>query len=199
MEDKLFGEDIVNLYDYSKENAYDFVKSNTDYLTDIPIGEVKNIEFSAIGDIIILLYDGTVILNGKKVLNNIKILAFMSGLSIFAISNDHIITCLTGDDDSYSYINNKNYKYRKILVTPLIIVALTHEKDIKLFGSFFDKIVDYRLYFDVEDIGYVEEKDDIVIIKEGKVYSLFHEHDYSNEKPEVLIEGPLDDLEIIGE
>ena len=25
------------------------------------------------------------------------------------------------------------------------------------------------------------------------------EHDYSNEKPEVIIEGPLDDLEIIGE
>ena len=199
MEVKLFGVDIVKLYNYNLDKAYNFVKDNTDYLIDVPIEEVKNINFSAYKDIIILLRDGTVILNGNKCLTNIKTLAFISGLSIFAISNDHVITSLTGEDGLYNFINNDNYKYRKIIVTPLVIVALTHEKDIRLFGALCDRVVDYQLYFNVDDIGYVEENDDIVIIKDGKVFSLFHEHDYSNEKPDVLVEGPLDDLEIIGE
>lgn len=198
MEVKLFGVDIVKLYNYNLDKAYNFVKDNTDYLIDVPIEEVKNINFSAYKDIIILLRDGTVILNGNKCLTNIKTLAFISGLSIFAISNDHVITSLTGEDGLYNFINNDNYKYRKIIVTPLVIVALTHEKDIRLFGTLCDRVVDYQLYFNVDDIGYVEENDDIVIIKDGKVFSLFHEHDYSNEKPDVLVEGPLDDLEIIG-
>lgn len=199
MEVKLFGVDIVKLYNYNLDKAYNFVKDNTDYLIDVPIEEVKNINFSAYKDIIILLRDGTVILNGNKCLTNIKTLTFISGLSIFAISNDHVITSLTGEDGLYNFINNDNYKYRKIIVTPLVIVALTHEKDIRLFGTLCDRVVDYQLYFNVDDIGYVEENDDIVIIKDGKVFSLFHEHDYSNEKPDVLVEGPLDDLEIIGE
>ena len=199
MEVKLFGVDIVKLYNYNLDKAYNFVKDNTDYLIDVPIEEVKNINFSAYKDIIILLRDGTVILNGNKCLTNIKTLAFISGLSIFAISNDHVITSLTGEDGLYNFINNDNYKYRKIIVTPLVIVALTHEKDIRLFGTLCDRVVDYQLYFNVDDIGYVEENDDIVIIKDCKVFSLFHEHDYSNEKPDVLVEGPLDDLEIIGE
>ena len=199
MEVKLFGVDIVKLYNYNLDKAYNFVKDNTDYLIDVPIEEVKNINFSSYKDIIILLRDGTVILNGNKCLTNIKTLAFISGLSIFAISNDHVITSLTGEDGLYNFINNDNYKYRKIIVTPLVIVALTHEKDIRLFGTLCDRVVDYQLYFNVDDIGYVEENDDIVIIKDGKVFSLFHEHDYSNEKPDVLVEGPLDDLEIIEE
>lgn len=197
MEVKLFGVDIVKLYNYNLDKAYNFVKDNTDYLIDVPIEEVKNINFSAYKDIIILLRDGTVILNGNKCLTNIKTLAFISGLSIFAISNDHVITSLTGEDGLYNFINNDNYKYRKIIVTPLVIVALTHEKDIRLFGTLCDRVVDYQLYFNVDDIGYVEENDDIVIIKDGKVFSLFHEQDYSN-RPDVLVEGPLDDLEIIG-
>lgn len=199
MEVKLFGVDIVDLYNYNLEKAYNFVKDNTDYLVDVSIDEVKDINFSAYKDIIILLRDGTVLLNGKKNLNNIKTLAFMSGLSIFAISNDHVITSLTGEDGLYSFINNNNYKYRKIIVTPLVIVALSTDGDIRLFGTLCDQVIDYRLYFDLDDIGYVEENDDIIVIKDGKVFSLFHQHDYSNEKPDVLVEGPLDDLEIIGE
>jgi len=199
MIDNLFGIDIVNLYNYNLNKAYNFVKDNTDYLANISIEEVKDINFSATADIIILLYDGNVILNGKKVLNNIKTLSFMSGLSIFAISNNHVITCLTYNDEAAKYINNDNYEYRKILISPLVIVALTKDKDIRLFGTLCDQVVDYKLYFNIDDMGFVEENNDIVVIKNGNVFSLFHQHDYSNERPEVLVEGPLDDLEIIGE
>lgn len=162
MEVKLFGVNIVDLYNYNLDKAYNFVKDNTDYLVDISIDEVKDINFSATKDIIVLLRDGTVIINGKKNLNNIKSLAFMSGFSIFAISNDHVIICLTGNDEVSNYINNDNCKYRKIIVTPLVIVALTTDGDIRLFGTLCDQVVDYKLYFDLDDIGYVEDNDDIV-------------------------------------
>lgn len=199
MEDKLFGIDVKNLYNYDLENAYNFVKENTDYLNNISIDGVKNINFSVLKDIIILLCDGNVIVNGKKSLNNIEALASMSGLSIYAISKTHVITCLTDDDEVSNFINNDNCEYRKILFTPSVIVALTTYGDIRLVGTLCNKVVDYNLYFDLDDIGYVWENEDIVVMKIGKVFSLFHQHDYSNEIPDVLVEGSLDDLEIIGE
>ena len=199
MIDKLFGIDIVNLYNYNLNNAYNFVKDNTNYLDNILIGEVKDINFSATKDIIILLHNGTLILNGKKVLNNIKMLAFVSGISIFAISNDNIITSIICNDEMYSYINNNDCKYRKIIITPLVIVALTSDREIRLFGTLCDQVVDYKLYFGIDDVGFIEENDDIVVIKDGKVFSLFHQYNYSKEKPNVLLKGSLNDLEIIGE
>ena len=66
MEVKLFGVDIVKLYNYTLDKAYNFVKDNTDYLVDIDIDEVKDINFSAVKDIIILLKNGTVLVNGIK-------------------------------------------------------------------------------------------------------------------------------------
>lgn len=194
---KLFGVDIVKLYNYDLNKAYNLINDNTDYLVDIPIGEVKDIKFSSYKDIIILLNDGIVLLNGKKILDNIKMLGFMSGISIFAFSNDNIITCLTGEWNSTKFMNNNNYKYKKIIITPLVIVALTFENDIKLFGTLVDQVVDYHRFINIEDVGYVDENDDIVVIKDGKVYSLLNEYDYANEVPDVLVEGSLDDIDII--
>lgn len=194
---RLFGVDIVKLYDYDLNKAYDIVNNNTDYLKGLSIFDVKDIKFSCNKDVIILLHNGIVLLNGKNQLSNIKILGFMSRLSIFAFSNDNVITCLTGVWDSTEFMNNNNYKYKKIIITPLVVVALTFEKNIRLFGSLCDNVIDYSMFADVDDIGYVEENDDIVVIKDGKVYSLFHENDYSNEVPDVLVEGSTDTLDII--
>lgn len=193
----LFGVDIAKLYDYDLHKAYDFVNNNTDYLKNISIDEVKDIKFSCDHDVIILLHKGIVLLNGKSILSNIKMLGFMSGIFIFAFSNDNVITCPNRVWDSVKFMNNNNYKYKKIIVTPLVIVALTFEKDIRLFGTLCDNIFDYHRFFDVDDIGYVEDNDDIVVIKGDKVYSLFHENDYSNEVPDVIVEGSIDSIDII--
>lgn len=190
-ENKMFGIDIVELYNYDLEKAYNFTISNTDYLKNISIEEVKEIKFSCYKDIIILLRNGILLVNGKNRLENIKTMGFMSGLSIFAFSNDNIITCLTRKSEDTKFMNNNNYKYKKIIITPLEIVALTYEKEIKLFGSLLDTVVDYTRYTDVDDIGYVEENNDIVIIKNNEVYSLLVYHDYSNEMPDVVISGEL--------
>nr|MBP3259274.1 hypothetical protein [Bacilli bacterium] len=194
---KLFGVDIVKLYNYDVSKAYNFVKDNTDYLNDISIDEVKDIEFSATSDIIILLNNGDVILNGELKVNNIKLLVFLSGLSIFGISNENQIIPIIGSNYSYSFINNNNYKYKKILINPLVIIALTNENNIRLYGTVCDGAIDSNRLIDVEDIGYIDENDDIVVIKDSKPYSLFYENDYSNDVPEVMIEGTLNDVNIV--
>lgn len=194
---RLFGVDIVKLYDYDLNKAYDIVNDNTDYLKDVLIDEVKDIQFSCNKDVIILLHNGVVLLNGKEMLENVKAVVFINGGAIFAITKNNVIIPVVGICNSTKCINNNNHEYKKIIITPLVIVALTFEKDIKLFGMVCEGFIDYHRFFDVDDIGYVEEDDDIVVIKDGKVYSLFHENDYSNEVPNVLVEGSTDTLNII--
>lgn len=195
---RLFGVDIVKLYDYNLNKAYDIVNDNTDYLKGLSIDDdVKDIKFSCYKDVIILLHNGVVLLNGKEMLENVKTVVFINGGAIFAITNNNVIIPVVGMCNSTKCINNNNYKYKKIIITPLVIAALTFEKDIRLFGMVCEGFIDYHRFFDVDDIGYVEENDDIVVIKDGKVYSLFHENDYSNELPDVLVKGSTDTLDII--
>lgn len=194
---ELFGVPIETLYDYNLKQSYDFVKEHTNYLTDISINDVRDIQFSLYGNVIILLSNGDVLLDGKKVLSNIKLLSFRNGYVILAISNDRIIHCLTCNNDGINFIKNNENKYKKILVTPLSLVALTCENDIRFYGDLLDIVIDHRRFVSIEDIGYVEENNDIVVIKDGLPYSLLYEHDYSGEVPEVMVEGELDDVVII--
>ena len=69
---KLFAIDIVELYDYDLNRAYKFIVDNTDYLNYISIKEVKEIKFSYYKDIIILLKNGKLFLNGEQKLYNIR-------------------------------------------------------------------------------------------------------------------------------
>ena len=194
---KLFGVDISKLYNYDLTKAYEFVNTHTDYLRKYPLNSVKEIMFSVSKDIIILLQDGVVLVNGVKQLYNIKSLAFMSGISIFAISNNNVITPITGGYASINFINNNNYEYKKIIVTPLLLIGLTYDGVVKIFGTLTDEPIDYNRLVGIDDIGYVAEDDDLVVIKKDKVYSLLLQHDYSNEVPEVMVDGSIDDVTII--
>lgn len=194
---ELFGVPIEVLFDYNLKQAYDFVKENTDYLDDILINDVRDIQFSLYGNVIILLSNGDVILDGNNVLSNVKLLSFRNGYVIFAISNDRIIRCLTSNIAHALFMNNYDSTYKKILVTPLVMVALTNDGDIKFYGDILDTTIDYHRFMNVENIGYVEKNTDIVVIKDGLPYSLLYEHNYSGEAPEVMVEGELDDVVII--
>lgn len=194
---ELFGVPIEALFDYNLKQAYDFVKENADYLDDILINDVRDIQFSLYGNVIILLSNGDVILDGNNVLSNVELLSFRNGYVILAISNDRIIRCLTCNNDGIAFITNNDYKYKKVLVTPLLLVALTYENDIRFYGDILDTTIDYHRFMDIDDIGYVEENNDIVVIKDGLPYSLLYEHDYSGEVPEVMVEGELGDVTII--
>ncbi len=194
---KLFGVDISKLYNYDLTKAYEFVNDHTDYLRKYPLNSVKEIVFSVFRDIIILLQDGVVLFNGNRMIDNVKMLVFMSGVSIFAISNNNVITSITGGYASINFINNNNYEYKKIIVTPLLLIGLTYDGVVKIFGTLTDEPIDYNRLVGIDDIGYVDEDDDLVVIKEDKVYSLLLQHDYSNEVPEVMVDGSIDDVTII--
>ena len=194
---ELFGVPIEVLFDYNLKQAYDFVKENTDYLDDILINDVRDIQFSLYGNVIVLLSNGDVILDGNNVLSNVKLLSFRNGYVIFAISNDRIIRCLTSNIAHALFMNNYDSTYKKILVTPLVMVALTNDGDIKFYGDILDTTIDYHRFKDIEDIGYVEKNNDIVVIKDGLPYSLLYEHDYFGEIPDVLVKGELNDVVII--
>lgn len=113
---ELFGVPIEVLFDYNLKQAYDFVKENTDYLDDILINDVRDIQFSLYGNVIVLLSNGDVILDGNNVLSNVKLLSFRNGYVIFAISNDRIIRCLTSNIAHALFMNNYDSTYKKILV-----------------------------------------------------------------------------------
>ena len=119
-----------------------------------------------------------------------------NGVNIFSFSNDNVITCLTIDDKTTQFINNNNYKYKKIIVVGCGIIALTYENTIRYFGMVLDGVIDYTNFYDVKDIGYIEEDNDIVVIKKDKTVSLFNNEDYSNNN-NILLSGYGEDYIII--
>lgn len=196
---ELFGVDIDNLYLPELEVAYELVNNNTDYLKNIPIEDVKDIQFSSHKDIIILLKNGILLFNGEKRSENIKALAFVDTLEIFSISNDKVVTCLTGKNNyKKKFINDNDYKYKKVIQDGVGIYLLTYENTVKFFGTSIKNVINYDNFCNVVDMGYVKENDDIVVIKSnGKVKSLFMGDDYSNIETEIMVEGELNEIHII--
>lgn len=182
------------------QDQYDIVSKYTDYFKDYALDQVKDIKVSCYNELFYLLTDGSLLVNDMKELDNIDMIHYIDNHTIVAIGSDKTITCLTKKHVSgANFLNSDNYQYKKILTNEFGVVALRDDGVVVYFGTIVSSVIDYSRFTDVDDIGYVEENDDIVVIKDGKVFSLFHQHDYSNEKPDVLVEGSLDDLEIIGE
>ena len=84
---EIFGLDIVKAYELSLNEAYEFVKANTNYLDNIDLNNIKDIKFSCFKDIYILLKDGNLYIDGEYVFHDIKSLGLWSGINIFAITN----------------------------------------------------------------------------------------------------------------
>lgn len=184
--DTIFGINLTTAYDLDLEKKYELVRTNTNYLKNTTIEEVKDIKFSIFKDIIILLKTNKVYVNGEEKADNIKYLHFVDGMSIFAIDNENRLFCLTASDNAPKLINNNDYRYKRIILTPLCIVALTYEKGVKCFGNFLDIFIDYNKFSEVEDIGYEESNDDIIVIKNNNIYSLFGNFEYSNSDSNII-------------
>lgn len=194
---KIFGIDIVDLYDYSINKSYNFLKEKTNYLDNIKENDIKTIMYSYYKEVYILLKDGSLYKDGKIIMNNIIALCFITSLSIYAIDKDKRIYSLRKDKSRGDFINNNNYKYKKILFDTLKIVALTYEKTIKVIGiSMTDEIIDYEKYMNVDDLGYIEEENDIVIIKNNKIMSLFLNNEYPSDTTNVELNKSNDDFKI---
>lgn len=156
------------------EEQYNVIAKYTDYLNDIPVDMVEDIVISCYQEVVVLLKDGTVFVNGEKILDDVKYINLIDIRTICAIGVDKTITCLTkkgryGDD----FINDNYYHYKKIVFTEFGIAALTYEKTVRYYGNFEFGAIDYSRFVDVDDIGLIGDSDDIIVVKGDKVYSLF--------------------------
>ena len=195
MEDTdFFGVDIVDAYDLKTEELYKIIKENTKYLDKIKKEDIKDIKVTYYKEIVVLLKDGTVYLDGIEQYSNIKEIIFMSGVNIFGISNENQIVSISGSDNNTRFMSNNNYKYKKIFRNPLVIAALNHEKEVKIYGCMLDFAINYKNFYDVDDIAYIEDEDDVVVLKKDKIISLLHNTEYYD--VELVLEGKGKDYQI---
>lgn len=156
------------------EEQYNVITKYTDYLNDTSIDMVKDIVVSCYQEVVILLKNGTALVDGKKILDDVKYIILIDIRTICAIGADKTITCLTKKGRyGHEFINNNNYHYKKIVFTEFGIAALTYEKTVKYYGDFEFGAIDYSRFVDVDDIGLIGDSDDIIVVKGDKVYSLF--------------------------
>ena len=80
------------------QEEYEVVAKYTDYLNDITKKDVKDIKASCYNEIVILLNDGTLYINGEKKLDNINMIHYIDSHTICAISKDNIVSGLTKKD-----------------------------------------------------------------------------------------------------
>lgn len=157
------------------QEQYDLVSKYSDYLKSIDFDKLKDMKVSCYSELVCLLIDGTVLINGVKQLNNVEMVYYINNHMIVAIGNDNTITCLTKKDVAGAdFINDNNCKYKKILATEFGVIALTNDGIVRYFGDLTSSVIDYSRFVDVDDI---QLDDDIVVIKDGKSYSLFHIND----------------------
>lgn len=170
-----FGIDLAEFHgSMDLEEQYNVIKKYTDYLNDIPIDMVKDIVVSCYQEVVILLKNGIVFVNGKKILDDVKYIILIDIRTICAIGAEKTITCLTKKGRyGHDFINDNNYRYKKIVFTEFGIAVLTHEKTVKYYGDFEFGAIDYSRFVNVDDIGLIGDSDDIIVVKGDKVYSLF--------------------------
>lgn len=155
-----------------REEQYNVIAKYTSYLNNILVDMIENIAVSCYQEVVVLLKDGTVFVNGKKILDDVKYITLIDIRTICAIGAEKTITCLTKKGRcGHDFINDNNYHYKKIVFTEFGIAALTHEKTVRYYGDFNFGAIDYSRFVGVDDIGL--NSDDIIVIKGDKVYSLF--------------------------
>ena len=167
-------EDDLKIYNIFGIKRIFYIKKYTNGLNNINLKYVKQIETDYYNNIYVLLDNGYLLENGELQDNDIDRLYMANGFSLYKITNDNIIKPI---DDVYKsdldiYLNNEDYKYKKIISDPLYLVALTEEGTIKsraLSGIPIGIIPEN--FVGVDDI-FIKD-DNVYIIKQGKEISLY--------------------------
>lgn len=167
-------EDDLKIYNIFGIKRIFYIKKYTNGLNNINLKYVKQIETDYYNNMYVLLDNGYLLENGELQDNDIDRLYMVNGFSLYKITNDNIIKPI---DDVYKsdldiYLNNEDYKYKKIISDPLYLVALTEEGTIKssaLSGIPIGIIPEN--FVGVDDI-FIKD-DNVYIIKQGKEISLY--------------------------
>lgn len=196
--DKLYGEVMWLLYDYSLDKSYEFVSKNTNYLLNIKKDEIKDIKYSYNKQILILLNNGTLYIDGKIKENNISKIWLQDATMIYGVTFNNQIVLLTNYETELStYINNNNYKYKKIATNILSLVALTHDGKVRAITPMLNVGILPERFTNVDDIRLIVNKDNendgVILVKQKDEYwSLFVENRTINTNPQDIYEEMQD-------
>ena len=168
-------EDDLKIYNIDGIKRIFYIKKYTNGLNNINLKYVKQIETDYYNKVFVLLNNGNLYRDGDLIDNNICKIYMLDGMHLYKITEDNKIKPIYEDDimdNIDKYLNNEDYKYKKIISDPLYLVALTEEGTIK--SSVLSGIpigIIPENFVGVDDI-FIKD-DNVYIIKQGKEISLY--------------------------
>lgn len=166
---------ILKIYNIDGIKRIFYIKKYTNGLNNINLKYVKQIETDYYNKVFVLLNNGNLYRDGDLIDNNICKIYMLDGMHLYKITEDNKIKPIYEDDimdNIDKYLNNEDYKYKKIISDSLYLVALTEEETIKssaLSGIPIGIIPEN--FVGVDDIFIKEDKP--YIIKQGKEIPLY--------------------------
>ena len=168
-------EDDLKIYSIDGIKRIFYIKKYTNGLNNINLKYVKQIETDYYNKVFVLLNNGNLYRDGDLIDNNICKIYMLDRMHLYKITEDNKIKPIYEDDimdNIDKYLNNEDYKYKKIISDSLYLVALTEEGTIKssaLSGIPIGIIPEN--FVGVDDIFIKEDKP--YIIKQGKEIPLY--------------------------
>ncbi len=168
-------EDDLKIYNIDGIKRIFYIKKYTNGLNNINLKYVKQIETDYYNKVFVLLNNGNLYRDGDLIDNNICKIYMLDGMHLYKITEDNKIKPIYEDDimdNIDKYLNNEDYKYKKIISDSLYLVALTEEGTIK--SSVLSGIpigIIPENFVGVDDIFIKEDKP--YIIKQGKEIPLY--------------------------
>lgn len=160
--------DSKKIYNMPEKERMDYIKYQTDALNGIDEKEIKQIESNITNYVYVLLKNGDLYEDGKKIDTNIERIYMFDGDHLYKINKENQIIPLRNTynwnnwDNTDKYLNNENCKYKKIVTSTLHIVALTGEGNVRAIHSLPTGLgIEPENFKNVENITIVEDSQGI--------------------------------------
>ena len=157
----------TKIYNMPEDERMDYIKYQTDGLTNIEENDIKQIETDYYNKVFVLLNNGNLYRDGDLIDNKICKIHMFDGMHLYKITEDNKIKPIYEDDimdNIDKYLNNENCSYKKIVTSTLHIVALTTDGNVRAIHGLPTGLgIEPENFKNVEDISIVEETKDIEV------------------------------------
>lgn len=170
----------TKIYNMPEDERMDYIRYQTDGLTNIEEKDIKQIETDYYNKVFVLLNNGNLYRDGEQIDNKINKIYMFDGKHLYKITEDNKIRPIYEDDiwdNIDKYLNNNNCSYKKIVTSILHIVALTIDGEIRAIHGLPTGLgIEPENFKNVEDISIVQETKDIEVpyIFKNKEYKLLY-------------------------
>jgi len=184
---ELFGKKVEEFDEYSLKQLYDFFKEKTPYLDNFSFDEVKDIQITEYLSVCILTNDERLFIDGEIKYSDIVEMGNLFRIGFYLVHSNNSISfhIQYGDDNVRAFID-ENYQFKKILITPIRIVCLTNDNNLKVFGFYGYAFIDKDYITNIENIGYLPYNNEPIILKNGQPKFLFKILEYAMEEDEIV-------------